>query len=410
MASRVSLTEGRVKAMKPQGKGEVVLWDSDIRGFGVRCWPSGRKIFILLYRSGGGGRKAPQRRMSLGEVGSVRLSDARNAARQYLGQIAAGADPQAELKEAGRRDAARLDHSLDAYEKHLESRHVVNTVHIMSLLRRELLGPLGKIDIQLIDRQMVADQVAKLEGQKKPGAAQDLRSKSATFLNWAVNRGLLRANPLGGWRRDRKTRAQYTARTGRALSSDEVKTVWRACSSVSMPYGDYVRILFLLGQRRKETALMKRGDLDLKRGVWTIQASQTKNGREHRVPLPPFAVAILQRQRKWAGSDYVFAGLDGAAMTGWSKRHPNLVRESGIRFTLHDCRRTYRSGLGALGVETEVAEMMLNHTREELLETYDREPRWKERVLAAERWASHVAEIVGERSTGVVDLAAKETA
>jgi integrase len=409
MADRVNLTEERIKALKAPATGEVVLWDSEIRGFGVRCWPSGRKLFILFYRAGGG-RKAAQRRMTLGEVGSVRLSDARNAARQYLGQIAAGADPQAERKELGRRDAARLDYALDEYEKHLKARHVVNAVHIMSLLRREMLKPLGKIDVQTIDRQMVADQVAKLEARKKPGTAQDLRSKSATFLNWTVNRGLLRANPLAGWRRDRKTRAQYTARTGRALAEAEVKAIWRACSAVPSPYGDYVRILLLLGQRRKETALMSRADLDLKKGVWTIPAAQTKNGREHRVPLPAFAVAILQRQKKWVGSDYVFAGNGGKAMTGWSKRHPGLVAKADTRFTLHDCRRTFRSGLQALGVETELAEMMLNHIREELLETYDREPRWKERVHAAQLWASHLSTMFGEGRAGVVELAAMESA
>ena len=77
------MTEERIKSLKPEDKGEVVLWDSEVRGFGVRCWPSGRKLFILLYRAGGGGRKAPQRRMTLGEVGSVRLADARTAARNY---------------------------------------------------------------------------------------------------------------------------------------------------------------------------------------------------------------------------------------------------------------------------------------------------------------------------------------
>ncbi|MCC8945436.1 integrase arm-type DNA-binding domain-containing protein [Bradyrhizobium sp. Arg62] len=406
MQNRVNLTEERIKALRPNQDGEVVLWDTEVRGFGVRCWPSGRKLFILLYRANGGGRKAPQRRMTLGEVGSVRLADARTAARKYVGQIAGGLDPQNQRKEALRRDAARLDRAIDAYEKHLQGRHVVNTVHIISLLRRELLGPLGKVDVQTIDRQSVADQITKLEERKKPGAAQDLRSKSATFLNWCVNRGLLQANPLGGWRRDRTTRAQFTCRKGRAIPEAELKLIWRGCSAVSAPYGDYVRILLLLGQRRKETALMKRADVDFAKSVWTIPGTQTKNGREHRVPLPSFALAILQRQKKWAGCDYVFAGAGGNAMTGWSKRQPDLVKKCGVKFNLHDCRRTFRSGLTAVGTEEEVAELMLNHTREELLETYDREPRWKERVEAAQKWAQYIARIV--EGVAVKELAAQE--
>ena len=149
---------------------------------------------------------------------------------------------------------------------------------------------------------------------------------------------------------------------------------------------------------------MKRAHVDFAKGVWTIPGAQTKNGREHRVPLPPFAVAILQRQKKWAGCDYVFAGAGGKAMTGWSKRQPDLVEECGVKFGLHDCRRTFWSGLSAAGVEEEVAEMMLNHTREELLETYDREPRWKERVDAGQRWAQYVAKVA--EKVGVAELAA----
>ncbi|MGY3288019.1 integrase [Bradyrhizobium sp. LM3.6] len=91
-------------------------------------------------------------------------------------------------------------------------------------------------------------------------------------------------------------------------------------------------------------------------------------------------------------------------MTGWSKRQPDLVKKCGVKFHLHDCRRTFRSGLSAAGVEEEVAEMMLNHTREELLETYDREPRWKERVDAAQRWAQYIARVVDD--SAVVELAA----
>jgi len=97
-------------------------------------------------------------------------------------------------------------------------------------------------------------------------------------------------------------------------------------------------------------------------------------------------------------------------MTGWSKRHPELVRLSGVAFTLHDCRRTFRSGLSRLGVETELAEMMLNHTRADLLERYDREPRWEERMVAARHWADHVARLTVDDDPDVIDLASRRRA
>lgn len=407
-SSRVSLTENRIRAFTPPDNGEAVLWDQDINGFGVRCYPSGRKVFILYYRANGGGRRAPKRRMSLGEFGSVKLADARIAARRYHGQIAAGIDPQAVRKEANRRDKSRLDSAIDLYDQQLEARGVVNRKQITSMLRRELLGPFGKVDLASIDRQMVADRVERLDLAGQAGAAQDLRAKAATFFNWAANRGLVYASPLAGWRREKATRAQANIRPGKSLSSPEIKRIWRACGAVAAPYGDYVRILVLVGQRRKETALMRWRDLDLTAGVWTIPGSVAKNGREHRVPLPPLAVSILRRQKKWVGSPYVFAGGSGKAMAGWSKRHPPLVRESGVEFTLHDCRRTFRSGLTLLKVDPELAEIMLNHARGDLIERYDREPRWNERMAAATAWADHVANAVEDKT--VAEIAARRSA
>src|ERR1044072_2069621 len=223
-ADRVALTEDRVKAIKPPER-ETMVWDRDVRGFGVRCYPTGLKRYILQYRTGG--RQTPQRRITLGEAGPLRLADARDAARTYLGELAQGRDPQARLQQAARQEATRLGVLLDAYEAHLAARGVVNQQAIMSLLRRELLGGLGNVHAETIRRRDVADRVSKLEAVGKPGAAQDLRAKATTFFGWAVNGDRIYANPLAGWRRERATRAQMAVRPGKSLSSEELKAVWQ---------------------------------------------------------------------------------------------------------------------------------------------------------------------------------------
>ena len=45
---------------------DTVFWDRELTGFGVRVLPSATKSFILNYRPGPGGRKAPNRRIVLG--------------------------------------------------------------------------------------------------------------------------------------------------------------------------------------------------------------------------------------------------------------------------------------------------------------------------------------------------------
>jgi len=385
----------------------MFVWDQAVPGFGVRCYSKDRKVYLIQFRTGHG-RGAKQRRMPLDDVRNLSLDAARNAAKRHFGAIALGRDPQAERKEKTRRKEAQLDHAIDAYEEHLGRRKVVNKAYIVSTRRRELLGPLSKLDLSEVDRQAVAKQVSRLERAGKPGAAQDLRAKATTFLNWAVNRGLVKANPLAGWRRERATRAETTGRTGRVLSDGEIKAVWAASETASAPFGDYVRTLLLLGQRRGETAAMSWQDVDLKKGTWTIPPAVAKNGREHVVPLPPLAVEIIGRQAKWEGCPFVFAGRDLKAMSGWTQRLRHLRKATSATFTLHDFRRTFRSGLTRLGIEGDLAEMMLNHARADLIERYDREPRRDDRAKAAARWADHLAGLVGAAPDrgNVVELSA----
>ena len=90
-------------------------------------------------------------------------------------------------------------------------------------------------------------------------------------------------------------------------------------------------------------------------------------------------------------------------MSGWEKRIAPVREASGLaHWTLHDLRRTFRSGLSALGIDYAVRELMLNHVvGDDLDQRYDRDPRWSRRVEAAERWAQHVLGIVArERRQG----------
>ncbi|MYG26853.1 MAG: DUF4102 domain-containing protein, partial [Boseongicola sp. SB0677_bin_26] len=59
-----------------------------LTGFGCRVQPSGTKSFIVNYRAGDGGRKAPNRRVVIGRYGRVGPDEARRKARDMLGQVA----------------------------------------------------------------------------------------------------------------------------------------------------------------------------------------------------------------------------------------------------------------------------------------------------------------------------------
>ena len=95
----VKLDQRRVDALKPR-KSAYDVRDRDLTGFGVRVYPSGRKSYIVNYRAGDGGRKAPNKRVMLGRCDRISADRARRMAHQVLGNVAGGGDPANERAEA----------------------------------------------------------------------------------------------------------------------------------------------------------------------------------------------------------------------------------------------------------------------------------------------------------------------
>jgi integrase len=114
------------------------------------------------------------------------------------------------------------------------------------------------------------------------------------------------------------------------------------------------------------------------------------------VPLSDRALAILlaipRRDR-----ENVFGSGEGG-YSGWSKSKAALDKAAKLKepWTLHDLRRTVRTGLGRLGVQPHVAEAVLNHLPPKLIRTYDRNTYAAEKKAALDLWASHLMVAVAQ--------------
>lgn len=408
--SRKTLTQAMIAAATcPPERFSQSLWDAKQPGLVVRIFPSGTKRYYFSFRQSGGGRSAPRRWLYLGDVATLTLKQAREAAGIKAGEVAKGGDPAVERREEKRRERARLVPALEGYQRSLVQRHVVKRNEVMSLLRRELLDPLGNIHLAEISRALLVKRIEAVKASGRPGAARELRTRAGVFLGWCVDQGLIPANPLAGWRLPRRTRAERIESKGRALEDGELSGFWRAAEMQDWPFGPYLQLLLLLGQRRTETALMAWTDVILDEAdavelwpdhpplvnIWRVPPATTKSGRPHFIPLPTQAVAILRSMHRLNRSDAVFPGRKGKPMTGWSKRLPDAyaatAREGLEKWTPHDLRRTMRTGLGRLGIEPVVAELLLDHAiSDELARIYDRGAYWPNRVQASQAWADHV--------------------
>ena len=142
---------------------------------------SDQKTYVVPYRTNGG-RAGQQRFYKIGDASGIAPKKADEAAQIVLGRIAKGEDPAGERKAQAQRDRARLEAALDLYERALEHRHVVKRGEYLSLLRRELLKPLGNVELQEIDRATVAERIRKITAGRRPGAAKELKTRASVFL------------------------------------------------------------------------------------------------------------------------------------------------------------------------------------------------------------------------------------
>jgi integrase len=408
------------KAVVPEGERQLMLWDSDVPGLGVRCLPGGTKTFVYRYRPYGGGRNVNPQLLKLGTFPALGLDDARAAARIHAGAVAKGEDPAGQRAEERRRSRATLGKLLaedGPYERHLKGRGLVNVKMALSSLRRGLKAHMAA-DIAMLSRGHIVASIDALIGLGKRGAASDLRSFSRTFLEWAVGQGLTMFNPMAGLRSPPRTRQQrlLDADKGKAVNDAEIVAVWRAAQemqdraaqgeAVSGTFGGLVQLALLTGLRRGELAQMRHDDLLIGARARQANASGifgeriqipkeiTKTGADHDVPLTALMRGIIAAQPRGSSALVFPSRQTGGQITGWSKLVATLRRDSGVDVALHDLRRACRTLMSRLGVPEDVAELAIGHQRADLVARYNKDQAWPGRVDAFARVGAQIAEVV----------------
>jgi hypothetical protein len=165
---RIRLTKSAIDAL-PTSKSDVVYWDAGYPGFGVKVTPKGRKVFIVLYRTGGAGSKL--RKYTIGPYGRVTLHQARVAAQRVFAAKLEGRDPAGEKREAKRRVVA--DRVEDLLETFVAQRLSQNRSggEIARLLRREVGKRWAGSSIHEISKRDVVEVVTAIEQRGAPVAA-----------------------------------------------------------------------------------------------------------------------------------------------------------------------------------------------------------------------------------------------
>lgn len=383
--NRCKLTKSTIDPL-PSSSSDVIWWDTDLKGFGLKVTPTGRKVFLVQYRPAGD-RRNP-RKYTIGEYRQVTPYQARAEAQRVLAERAAGRDPQTERQASKRRITSEQieDLATEFIKRHVaQNRTAAETIRI---LKREVLPHWGN---KLLGEIKKRDVIALLDAVKERGApvmANRVLAAIRKFFNWCISRGLLEVSPCAGVGTPTRERARE-----RTLTDAELRAVLTAAREIGHPFGSIVQFLALTGQRRDEVGRLTWGQLHLESATWVLPAEHAKNGKSHIVHLNKPALQILQGTPN--AGDVVFSTDGKTLFQGYSKAKARLDRLTGVEdWTLHDLRRTVVSGMARLGVAPHVADKILNHqsgTISGVAAVYQRHEFLAERKHAAELWGEFTA-------------------
>ena len=144
--------------------------------------------------------------------------------------------------------------------------------------------------------------------------------------------------------------------------------------------------------RSGEVRLSQWREIDLDSGIWTIPADRSKTGREHRVPLAPRAVAVVDAARRLLhGEGLIFPSVTGKApsVATLSK----LLRQRGIQSVSHGFRTSFRDWCGEIGKPREVDEACLAHVaKSEVEAAYSHPDLLTRRRKLMRAWADYLSD------------------
>ncbi len=391
------------KLSLPDGQSDIVYWDDDLRGFGVRIRAGGKKSWVVVYRNAEG----VQRKMTLSEVPITSVDQARAAAERVLRSVGDSKDPHAEKLARRRSDkveAITFGALVTTYLKEAKARLRPSSYDEVDRHLQKLWQPLHRHAASKIDRRMIGEELDKIAPERGMITANRARSSLSAMMAWAVERNKIESNPVMGVGKPLKSEPKRD----RVLSDDELGEIWK--HSGDGHFGDVIRLLILTAARREEVAAMCWSELDLARAQWTIPAARTKNKQQHIVPLPSLALRIIEGVERRDQRDLLFGEGDGP-FSGWSKSKDRLderiakarlkaAQDAGLTprampaWRVHDLRRSAATGMARLGIGIPTIERALNHisgTFGGIVAVYQRHDYAKEMRDAFDAWSAHVS-------------------
>ncbi len=368
------------------------------------------RTWLLRYRWG---RESV--RIAIGHVPATSLAEARERAWELRKVIDNGIDPRKAGLTRVRRAVpptvslpahGAAPNSIEALVEEFLTRfiapHRKHPQEVRRILEKEVLATWRGRDARTVKPREVLELLDGIVDRGSPVMANRVASLLTQLFKYGVHRQRIESTPVqllyapGGQEKPRN-RALSDAELAALLTHlDELMS--RAPRTIAT-----IRIILHTACRRSEIALARWSHfhLDDESPSWRIPPELSKTGVECITPLVPTAVMELKRLKRNAGrTPWVFPNEDAEdaadpkILTRSLNRHlPALAAKHIQPFTLHDLRRTVRTGLARLKVAPHIAERVLNHAQPGIIAAYDVHAYLDEKREALQQWAAHLSSL-----------------
>ncbi|EAO5725285.1 integrase [Salmonella enterica subsp. enterica serovar Derby] len=356
---------------------------------------SGKKLWRFRYQ-----RPATKKRtmMGIGAFPALSLADARRLRADYLALLANGIDPQVQAEFIEEQQQIALDSIFSTVATNwfqIKSKSVSPDYakDIWRSLEKDIFPAIGEIPVQQIKARTL---VEALEPIKARGALETVRrliQRINEIMIYAVNTGLIDANPASGVGMAFEKPKKQNMPT---LRPEELPKLMRslAMSNLSVPTRCLIEWQLLTLVRPSEASGACWAEIDLDTKLWTIPPERMKAKREHIVPLSRQALDILEVMKPIsAHREHIFPSRNDPKQPMNSQTANAALKRIGFggKLVAHSLRSIASTAMNEAGFNADVIEAALAHSdKNEVRRAYNRSTYLEQRIELMEWWGNKV--------------------
>ena len=362
----MKLTKRTVEAIQIDPAREVVVWDSQLKGFGVRVKPTGRRSYVIQYRNAQG----RSRRLTVGQHGRITADGARREAMLLLADVERGDDPAKERRAT--RKAPTLDELAERYiQEHaipkkkpssVSNDRLLFRLHVLPVLGRHKVAEIVRADVEALHRRI---------GTSKKTTANRVVALLSKAFNLAE---------VWGWRPDGTNPCRHVQRfkerkVERYLSREELARLASTLSEAEHQRTEMpsvisaLRLLIFTGCRRGEILGLRWEHLDLERRLLLLPDSKTG---QKTILLNEPAMEVLRGIERQPDNPHVIVGkFPGTHLENLKDPWGRIRKAAGIEdVRIHDLRHTFASFGVAAGFSLPILGKSLGHQQAATTQRY----------------------------------------